>query len=66
MTNSNDARIEILVPTAINICLMVNENVMDNLRRVKEAGLTLPSLYRRAFLVVNETDEVAIVRQEVT
>ncbi len=60
----DDARIEILIPTAINTVLMVSENIVTNLRRGKPADLVLPSLYKRAYLIVNETDEVAVVRRD--
>lgn len=60
-TPSND--VTIIVPTAINFVLMVAENITENLRAQQSSDLTLPSLYKRAFLVVNETDEIAIVRQ---
>jgi len=60
----DDARIDIMIPTAVNTVLMVNDNIVTNLRRGQAADLALPSLYKRAFLIVNETDEVAIVRKE--
>ncbi len=58
-----DAQVEVIIPTAINIVLMVNENLVSNLRKAQAADLVLPSLYKRAYLVVNETDEIAVVRQ---
>jgi hypothetical protein len=66
MSVRDDAQIDILIPTAINTVLMVNENIIRNMRQRMDPSLTLPSLYKRAFLVVNETDEVAVVRQEST
>ena len=60
-----DARITIVIPTSVNTVLMVNENIIDNLRKDQDSDIQLPSLYKRAFLVVTEADEVAIVRQEV-
>jgi hypothetical protein len=64
MANPDDARIDIIIPTAVNTVLMVNDNIMSNLRKGKASDIALPSLYKRAYLIVNETDEVAIVRQE--
>ena len=64
MAIRDDAQIDILIPTAINFVLLVNDNVMRNMRLQQNPDLSLPSLYKRALLVVNETDEVAIVRQE--
>lgn len=63
MATTDDARIDIMVPTAVNTVLMVNDNIITNLRKGKASDIALPSLYKRAFLIVNETDEVAIVRQ---
>lgn len=54
--------IVIVVPTAVNVCLMAAENIVDNLRARQSADLTLPSLYKRAFLVAHETDEIAVVK----
>ena len=63
-SSPDDARIDIMIPTAVNTILMVNDNIVTNLRRGQAADLALPSLYKRAFLIVNETDEVAVVRKE--
>jgi hypothetical protein len=62
-TVSDDADVHVLIPTAVNVLLLVNENLVFNLRRAQPSDLTLPSLYKRAFLIVNESDEVAIARQ---
>lgn len=59
-------RVDIVVPTAINIALMVNENIIDNLRRQQASNLQQLSLYKQAYLVVNVTDELVIARQNVT
>jgi hypothetical protein len=56
-------RIDIIIPTATNFVLMVNENIVDNLLLRKASDIVVPSMYKRAFLVVNETDEIAIVRK---
>lgn len=53
----------IVVPTAVNFCLMVAENITANLRAQMPANLTVLSLYKRAFLIATVSDEVAIVRQ---
>jgi hypothetical protein len=62
-TASDDADVNVVIPTAINVLLLVNENIVFNLRKAQPSDLTVPSLYKRAFLVVNETDEVAVARQ---
>lgn len=64
MAIRDDAQIDVIIPTAINFVLLVNENVIRNMRLKQDPDLSLPSLYKRALLVVNETDEVAIVRRE--
>lgn len=52
----------IVVPTAVNTLLMVAENIVANLRAGQSSNLTLPSLYKRAYLIAYETDEVAVVK----
>lgn len=56
--------VQIVLPTAVNTLLMVNDNIVSNLRLGQEADIQLPSMYKRAYLIVNETDEVAFVRKE--
>jgi hypothetical protein len=51
----------IVVPTAPNVLLMVAQNIAANLRASQAANLVLPSLYKRAYLMANETDEIAVV-----
>jgi hypothetical protein len=62
-TLSSDADVQVVIPTATNIVLMVSENISSNLRKGQASDIALPSLYKRAFLIVNETDEVALVKQ---
>lgn len=64
MSVRDDIKIQIVLPTAINVVLLVSENISDNLRLSKASDIALPSLYRRAFLIVGETDEVGILRHE--
>jgi hypothetical protein len=63
VTVDTDAQVVTLIPSAINMVLMVNDNVVSNLRRGLTTDLSLPSLYRKAFLVVNETDEISAIVQ---
>ena len=63
MAIRDDAQIDIIIPSPINVVLLVNDNIMRNMRHKRDPDLALPSLYKRALLVVNETDEVAIIRQ---
>ena len=55
--------VSIVIPTAINITLMASENITDNLRLGQAASFSLPSLYKRAFLVAYEADEIALVKE---
>lgn len=59
-----DAVVTLVVPTAINLTLLASENVSANLRLAQASSLELPSLYRRAFMSVYETDEIAVVQQK--
>lgn len=52
----------IIVPTAPNVCLMVSENITANLRVRQASDLRLPSLYKRAYFIAYETDEIAVVK----
>jgi len=54
--------ITIVVPTAPNVTLMVSENISANMRVQQASSIQLPSLYKRAYLIVYETDEIAYVR----
>jgi hypothetical protein len=60
----SDPRIDIIIPTAINTVLMVSENITDNLRKQQISDIQVLSLYKQAYLVVNQTDEIAIVRTQ--
>ena len=54
--------VTIIIPTATNFVLMAVENIVANLRVQQSANLSLPSLYKRAYLVAYQTDEVAVVK----
>lgn len=60
---ASDAKVDIVLPTAINIVLLVNENIVSNLLKAQSSDIELPSIYKLAFMVINETDEIAVVRQ---
>lgn len=55
-------KVQIVLPTPPDILLMVAENMHTNLLRRQSAEIEMPSLYRRAFQIVNETDEVAVTK----
>ncbi len=52
----------VMMPSAPNICMMVAENITTNLRRRQAADLVLPSLYKRAYLITSELDEIAVTK----
>jgi hypothetical protein len=54
----------IVVPTATNIVLMASENIVQNLMLRQAASLALPSLYKRAYLIAYETDEIAVIKEQ--
>lgn len=60
---SDEVQIDIFIPTAPNTLLLVNENITANLLKGQSADIQLPSLYKRAYLIVNQTDETAVARQ---
>lgn len=53
----------IVVPTAINAVLMAAENITQNLLERQSSDLALPSMYKRAYLIAYETDEVAVLKE---
>lgn len=55
-------KVQIVLPTAPDFLLMAAENMHTNLLRRQPAEIEVPSLYRRAFQIVNETDEAAIIK----
>lgn len=61
-SNAPTGTVMIVVPTATNVCLMAAENIVANLRVRQPANLTLPSLYKRAYFIAYETDEIAVVK----
>lgn len=53
--------VRIVIPTAINVSLMMSENILQNMRVRESSSLVLPSLYKRAHLIAYETDEIATI-----
>ncbi len=62
-TASPHGTVVIVMPTAINIILMAAENIVDNVKGRNAASLVLPSLYKRAYLIAYETDEIAVTKE---
>ena len=55
--------VTIVLPTGVDTILLASENITDNMRQGQSSDLELPSLYRRAYQIVNETTESGVVRQ---
>lgn len=63
MSTPSNVQIEIIIPTSVNVVLLVSENISANLRLQQASNLELPSLYQRALMVVQEAGEIGIARQ---
>ena len=55
---AKDVQLTAVIPTAINTLTVVHQNIVTNLRRAQESDVELPSMYKRAFMVVYETGEM--------
>jgi hypothetical protein len=62
MANQDQERKEFIMPTALNMLNLVNENIVNNLRRRHDAVIEFPSLYKLAFMVHHNTGELLITR----
>ncbi len=62
MATEDQTRNEFIMPTALNMLNVVNENIVDNLRRRQDAMVEFPSLYMLAFTVYHNTGELLITR----
>jgi hypothetical protein len=51
-----------IMPTAINVLNLVNENIITNLLRKQDSALEIPSLFRLAFMVHNNTGELPVTK----
>lgn len=56
---------KLIIPTSINMLTLANETILRNYRRGQAAELTLPSLRRRAKMIVAEEGMVAVTEEEV-
>ena len=55
--------VTIVLPTGVDFVLLASENISDNLRQRLPSSLEVPSLYRRAYQLLNETNEAGIVKK---
>jgi len=58
---ANNYQRDLIIPSPENLLELANTNIMENLRRRQSANLDLPSLYRRAFMVVYNTNELPVI-----
>jgi len=56
--------VQVLPPSAVDFVLLANENIVANFLRGLASNLTVPTLYRRAYLLVNESDGFAVTRRD--
>lgn len=52
----------IVVPTATNIVNLVNENIVNNLRRNQSSDIELESLYRLSYRIHYNTGELLVTK----
>jgi hypothetical protein len=53
-------KVSVVVPTPTNILNLVNENIVNNLRRLQESDIELESLYRLAYRIHYNTGELLV------
>jgi hypothetical protein len=51
---------QLTMPTPRTFLRLANDNIMNNLRRRRDANLALPSLYKLAYAVVYNTGEIPV------
>lgn len=52
------------MPSATNFVLLANDNIVNNMRLRQDPDFEVPSLYKRARLIVDGTDEIVITRRQ--
>ena len=57
---------KLIIPTPESLLQVANTNIVDNLRRRRDANLDVPSLYRRAYMVAYNTGELPVQFDTVT
>lgn len=55
-------KVALIVPTALNILNLANENIVDNLRRNQSSDIEFESLYRLAYRIHYNTGELLITK----
>jgi len=48
-------REKLIIATAINMVVEINQTIVENIRKQRSASLQLPMLFNRAFTLVHET-----------
>lgn len=54
--------VQIIPPTGVDFILLVNENIITNFLLGLASNITVPTIYRRAYLLVNASDKIAVTR----
>ena len=58
-------KIKLIMPTPLNVLNLVNETIVTNFLRGRTATMNLPSLYKLAFAVVNNTGAMTVAIEDV-
>lgn len=53
-------KFKFIMPTPLNVLSEAHANIVTNLRKSRSADVQLPSLYRLAYAVVNNTGELLV------
>ena len=53
-------RVQVIIPTSINVLTAVNDVFLEENRNGEDLSITLPSLRRRALMIVKETGVLPI------
>lgn len=60
LPDKNTERVQLIIPTSINVLTAVNETLLRRQRLGETPSIALPSLRRRALMIVNESPVMAI------
>lgn len=58
-------KVRLVIPTAINVATMVNDRILAARKRGLTAELVLPSLRKRAKMIVTEEGVIPVVSEDV-
>lgn len=55
-----ETRRKLVVANAINMVVEINQIILENMRKLRSAQITLPTLFNRAFLIHHEAGVVPV------